>query len=120
MSGEEKIDVLHKIYHEAPDTSSEISARGVLRGKSQIIYRSDIAMEKGLKGLSGAEAAKFLVLSKEAKVDAIPSLDIKSKEVSCSHSLSITHLSDEDLFYPKTRGMGETEARKLLIDGFLQ
>jgi len=120
LDGEAKLDVLHKIHHQAPNTASEIEARGVLRGKAHAIYRSDIVMEKGMEGLSGAETAKFLVLSKDASADAVPSLDIKSKEVSCSHSLSITHLPPEDLFYAKTRGMGEGEARELLIDGFLR
>lgn len=114
-----KLDILHKIYHQAPDTSSEIETRGVLRDKAYTIYRSDIVMEKGMKGLSGAEDAKFLVLSKEAKVDAIPSLDIASNDVACSHSLSITHITPEDLFYSKTRGIGESEARELLTGGFL-
>ncbi len=120
MDSEDKLDILHKIYHRAPDTSSEIEARGVLRDKAYAIYRADIVMEKGMKGLSGAQDGKFLVLSKEAKVDAIPSLDIASNSVSCSHSLSITNITPEDLFYAKTRGLGETEARKLLVDGFLQ
>ncbi|MEK7614073.1 MAG: SufD family Fe-S cluster assembly protein [Patescibacteria group bacterium] len=120
LSGVAQLDILHKIYHQAPDTASEIETRGVLRDKSYAIYRSDIVMEKGMKDLSGAESGKFLALSREAKVDAIPSLDIASNRVACSHSLSITHITPEDLFYSKTRGIGEDEAKDLLIDGFLQ
>ncbi len=119
LSGEAKLDILHKVYHRAPRTSSEIETRGVLQDKAYAIYRSDIVMEKGMKRLSGAESGKFLALSKEAKVDAIPSLNIASNAVSCSHSLSITHITPEDLFYSKTRGIGEDEARELLVSGFL-
>lgn len=119
MAGDSKLDVYHKIYHEAPDTVSKIDARGVLNDQAHLIYRSDIEMEKGMKNLSGAQDGKFLVLSKDAKVDAIPSLDIASNSVSCSHSLSITHITPEDLFYSKTRGIGEDKARELLIEGFL-
>ncbi|MFA5841951.1 MAG: SufD family Fe-S cluster assembly protein [Candidatus Paceibacterota bacterium] len=119
MTDDSKLDVYHKVYHEAPGTISRIDARGVLSGRSHLIYRSDIMMEKGMKDLSGAEDGKFLVLSKEAKVDAIPSLDIASNSVACSHSLSITHITPEDLFYSKTRGIGEDDARRLLVEGFL-
>ncbi len=119
LSGAAKLDILHKIYHQAPDTVSIIDARGVINDDTYLIYRSNIKMEKRMNGLSGAENGKFLVLSKTAKVDAIPSLDIASKNVSCSHSLSITHITQEDLFYSETRGIGENEARKLLIGGFL-
>lgn len=119
IGGEDKLDILHKIYHRAPDTSSKIEARGVLSGKAYAIYRADIVMSKGMKGLSGEQDAKFLVLSKEAKVDAIPALNIASNSVVCFHSLSITHITPEDLFYSKTRGIGENEARELLVSGFL-
>jgi Fe-S cluster assembly scaffold protein SufB len=119
MAGDSRLDIYHKIYHKAPDTVSRIDARGVLNGQSHLIYRSDIEMPKGIMNLSGAQDGKFLTLSKEAKVDAIPSLDIASNSVSCSHSLSITHITPLDLFYAKTRGIGEEEARGLLIEGFL-
>lgn len=120
MTGESKLDIFHKVYHQAPDTVSRIDARGVLRDQSHLVYRSDIEMDKGMNGLSGAQDGKFLVLSKEAKVDAIPSLDIASRNVSCSHSLSITHITPDDLFYSKTRGMGENVAKELLISGFIE
>lgn len=119
MGGDAKLDILHKVYHRAPGTSSEIETRGVLNDKSYVIYRADIVMPKGMKNLSGAQDGKFLVLSREAKVDAIPSLDIASNSVSCSHSLSITHITPEDTFYANTRGIGEDEARNLLVLGFL-
>lgn len=119
LTGESKLDIYHKVYNHAPNTISRIDARGVLCDQTHLIYRSDIEMKKGMNALSGAQDGKFLVLSKEAKIDAIPSLDIASRNVSCSHSLSITHITPEDLFYSKTRGMGEEEARKLLISGFL-
>lgn len=119
IGGEDKLDILHKIYHRAPDTSSKIEARGVLSGKAYAIYRADIVMEKGMKGLSGAQDGKFLVLSKEAKIDAIPALNIASNSVVCSHSLSITNITPEDLFYTKTRGLDGKEASELLVSGFL-
>lgn len=119
IGGEDKLDILHKVYHRAPDTSSEIETRGVLKDKSYAIYRADIVMDKVMKNLSGAQNGKFLVLSKDAKVDAIPSLNIASNSVSCSHSLSITHITSEDTFYANTRGIGGDEARKLLVEGFL-
>lgn len=119
LVGNSKLDIYHKIYHEAPDTVSKIDTRGVLNDKSHLIYRSDIEMEKGMINLSGAEDGKFLVLSREAKVDAIPSLDIASNSVACSHSLSITNVTPEDLFYAGTRGLNEKESSELLVAGFL-
>lgn len=113
------LDLYHKVYHEAPETVSEIETRGVLGGDAHLIYRSDIVMAEGLSDLSGMQDGRFLVLSKEAKVDAIPALDIATSNVACSHSLSITNITPEDLFYSRTRGLGEKEAKEMVLLGFL-
>jgi Fe-S cluster assembly scaffold protein SufB len=119
LTDDSELDVYHKIYHEASDTVSKIDARGVLRDKSHIIYRSDVAMGKEVKA-KGEESASFLILSEEARVDAIPSLDIASSDVRCSHALSIKDISGDELFYPMSRGIKENEAQELLVSGFLQ
>ncbi len=120
VGGDSKLDILHKVYHEADETISNIETRGVLSGDTHVIYRSDIQMKKGLKTLTGNENAKFLLLSKTAKIDAIPSLDIASREVKSNHSLSVSRIGEEELFYPKMRGLNETEAKEIILEGFLQ
>ncbi len=119
LVGESEVDVYHKVYHEASHTVSKIDVRGVLKDKAHIIYRSDIAMGKGVEA-KGEESASFLILSEEARVDAIPSLDIESSDVRCSHSLSIKDISRDELFYPMSRGLDEENSYKLLVDGFLE
>lgn len=118
-TGDSKLDILHKIYHEADETVSRIETRGVLSGESQVIYRSNINMNEGLKALEGIENAKFLLLSKTAKIDAIPALDIASREVKSNHSLSISRIGEEEMFYPKSRGLEDKEAKELILEGFL-
>ncbi|TSC55174.1 MAG: SufBD protein [Parcubacteria group bacterium LiPW_30] len=117
--GESEVDIYHKIYHEASHTISKIDVRGVLKDKAHVIYRSDIAMGKEIEA-KGEESASFLILSEEARVDAIPSLDIASNDVRCSHSLSIKDISRDELFYPMSRGLDEENSYKLLVDGFLE
>jgi len=120
LSGDSRLDILHKIYHEADETVSHINSRGILGGSSHLIYRGGIDMGKGLKNLGGREEAKFLVMSENAKVDAIPALEIASREVRSSHALSISRITEEALFYPKLRGIAEGEARELIASGFLK
>ena len=119
VNGDSKIDILHKVYHEADETVSKIETRGVLSGESHAIYRSDINMKKGLRALEGNESAKFLLLSKTAKIDAIPALDIASREVKSNHSLSISRIGEEEMFYTKSRGLEDREAKELILEGFL-
>lgn len=120
VDGAMRLDILHKVYHEADGTVSNIEARGTLAGESHVIYRGGIDMKEGSKALSGKEDARFLLLSKTAKIDAIPALDIAAREVTSNHALSISRLSDSELFYPKSRGYDDAAARELVLEGFLK
>ncbi|MDP3958323.1 MAG: SufD family Fe-S cluster assembly protein [bacterium] len=120
LDGVAKLDILHRVYHEADGTSSEIETRGALWGESHLIYRSGIRMEEGSRATKGKEDARFIVLSKAAKIDAIPALDISAKETSTSHALSIRRISDAELFYPKLRGLDAATAEALVLEGFLK
>jgi Fe-S cluster assembly protein SufD len=75
-------------------------------------------MKKGIEKVDGAQEGKFLIASEKAEIDAIPLLDIASKEVASTHKLSISHIRDVDLFYAQTRGIPEHAARELAIEGF--
>lgn len=119
LSDDSEVDVYHKVYHEASETISKIDVKGVLKDMTHVIYRSDIAMAKEVKAV-GEESASFLLLSSDARVDAIPSLDIASNDVRCSHSLSIKDISGDELFYPMSRGLEENKAQELLVSGFLE
>ena len=74
-------------------------------------------MREGVRAVDGGQEAQFLVLSPKAEVDAIPSLDIASKDVICTHKLSIAHIKDAHTFYPKLRGLSDTESRALFLEG---
>ena len=104
--------------HIADDTHSRIRTAGIGLDSTRILYRGLIDMKEGVHKAVGAQEANFLALSKDATIDAIPSLDIASNDVVCSHKLSVTHLSDGDMFYPKLRGLSDTESRNLFIEAY--
>jgi Fe-S cluster assembly scaffold protein SufB len=112
-----RYDIFSATKHVASHTTSTIRARGVGAGESRIIYRGLIDMTKGVSAVNGSQEARFLTLSKTAKIDAIPSLDIASKDVQCSHKLSISNVTDGDIFYPRLRGLSETESKALYLEG---
>jgi Fe-S cluster assembly protein SufD len=116
-SGERMLDVSDTVSHHAHHTRSRIHALGFADDTSRIIYRGLIDMPKGLRGLNGSQEGKFVILSKGAKVDAIPSLDIASREVECAHKLTVSAISERDLFYPRSRGLSTEEAKALIVEG---
>lgn len=110
-------DIHSSEKHLADHTHSRIRAAGLGADASKTVYRGLIDMQEGICAVDGGQEARFLVLSKEARVDAIPSLDIASKDVQCTHKLSISHIRDTDTFYPKLRGLSDEESRQLFLEG---
>jgi len=61
----------------------------------------------------------FMLLDENAEAEAIPSLEIEADEVKASHSATVAPLDENKIFYLKSRGIPESEARKLIIESFL-
>lgn len=110
-------DIFASVKHVAAQTSSIIRTAGVGIGPSKTVYRGLIDMEKGVSGVSGIQEARFLVLDPSARIDAIPSLDISSKDVRCGHKLAITHIDPLDVFYLKSRGLSDSESKRMFLEG---
>jgi Fe-S cluster assembly protein SufD len=58
------------------------------------------------------------VLSKEARADSIPGLEIMADDVRCTHASTIGKIDDEELFYLLSRGISEKDARQIIVEGF--
>lgn len=119
LSGNQNFDFYNASHHKAPHTTSTISARGIAGGGGKIIYRGLVDIDEICHGSRGYQTGRFLLASSGAEIDAIPSLDIRSPEVSSSHALSISHLKDGDFFYPALRGVEPYRAQAMLFEGFL-
>lgn len=115
--GSAKYDIYSPTKHLADHTHSSIRAAGVGMGVSKTVYRGMVDIVKGVHVALGGQEARFLLLSPKAEVDAIPSLDIASKDVQCTHKLSVSHIHDIDTFYPKLRGISDFESRQILLEG---
>lgn len=113
------IDTSQTILHQASNTSSNLVTRGVLDGKAKGFYRTTIDIAKGAKHCSGHQHEKTLLLSDNARMMAVPALEIANNDVSCSHAVATTHVKREDLFYLQSRGISETEARSAMIRAHL-
>jgi len=115
--GSAQYDIFASVQHCASHTYSRIRAAGLGTDTSKTVYRGMVDMREGVRAVDGGQEAQFLVLSPNAEVDAIPSLDIASKDVLCTHKLSIAHIKDAHTFYPKLRGLSDTESRALFLEG---
>jgi len=118
-TGESVIDTSQRVQHQASNTSSVLTTRGVLGGKAKGFYRANIDITHGASGCSGHQDEKTILLSDTARMMAVPALEIANQDVSASHAVATTRLKPEDLFYLQSRGIGEADARAAMIRAHL-
>ena len=105
--------------HAAPNTTSDLAFRGVLQDRSTAIWRGNIIVDPGAQKTDAFQESRNLLVSKRAHADAIPGLEIQANDVRCTHAAAIAQLDADQLFYLRSRGLREDDAKRLVIEGFL-
>ncbi len=118
-SGRAHMDLTAKMVHEGVFSQSDTSARGVMQGRAEGVYRGITHIQKGASGAVGEQAERLLMLSPKSRADAIPMLLIDENDVKCGHAASVGQISEEQLFYLMSRGISEAAAKRMIVWGFL-
>jgi Fe-S cluster assembly protein SufD len=117
--GRQHVDFDTTQEHAAPHTTSDLAFRGVLQGRSEVVWRGNIIVDPGAQQTDAFQESRNLLLSKRAHADAIPGLEIQANDVRCTHAAAIAQIDPEQLFYLESRGLREETAKRLVIEGFL-
>jgi Fe-S cluster assembly protein SufD len=104
--------------HKAANTTSDLLFKGALEEKSRSVWQGMIYVAPDAQQTDGFQANRNLVLSKEARADSIPGLEIMADDVRCTHASTIGKIDDEELFYLLSRGISEKDARQIIVEGF--
>jgi len=108
-----------KINHNALSTSANFSARGIMKDHSFGAFNGLITVKKNSQDTNSFLEHRTLMLSNEAEINPIPSLQINANQVRASHAATIHNISEEDLFVLKSRGIPQKEAETILVDSFM-
>lgn len=112
----------HRLFvdHNAPKTSSLVDYRGALQGaRAHAVWVGDVLIRKVAEGIDSYESNKNLLLTHGCRADSVPNLEIETGEIEgAGHSSSTGHFDDDQLFYLRSRGLSEAEARRLVVQGF--
>jgi len=106
--------------HAAPNTNSDLAFRGVLAAGSTAVWRGMIKVDPGAQQTDAFQESRNLLLSPEAHADAIPGLEILADDVRCTHAAAVAQVDKDQLFYLTSRGLGDEDAKALIIEGFLE
>ncbi len=116
---EQKINLIANHVHAAPECHSDITVKTILSGSAISAFNGLIKIYKGAHQTSAYLRHDTYVLSDTAKNITIPGLEIDANDVKASHSASQSKLKPEDLLYLTSRGLTETLARSLILEGFI-
>ncbi|MCB0911394.1 MAG: Fe-S cluster assembly protein SufD [Propionibacteriaceae bacterium] len=112
----------HRLFvdHNAPHTRSRVDYRGALQGEgAHSVWVGDVLIRTVAEGINTYETNKNLVLTDGCRADSVPNLEIETGEIEgAGHSSTTGRFDDEQLFYLRSRGIPEDEARRLVVHGF--
>jgi len=106
--------------HEAPYATSDLEFKGALKDSARTVYSGLIKVEEGAQKTDAYQQNRNLVLSRNARADSIPNLEIKANDVRCTHGATVSQVVPEHIFYLQSRGIPYTEAQKLIVEGFFR
>lgn len=117
-AGRRHLDTRLGIEHIARDTSCGLLWRGIGTGRGRVVFHGGITIEAGADGTDARLSNKNLLLSANAEIDTQPVLVIHADEVEAAHGATVGQLEESALFYMRSRGLSEREARVLLTQAF--
>jgi Fe-S cluster assembly protein SufD len=104
--------------HLAPHTTSDLLFKGALTHQSRSVWQGMIYVAPGAQKTDGYQANRNLVLSRKARADSIPGLEILADDVRCTHGATVGKIDPDQVFYLRARGIPQREAERLIVEGF--
>jgi Fe-S cluster assembly protein SufD len=117
-TGTQHIDNHTTIDHITPHCESHELYKGVLDGNGRGVFDGRIVVHKDAQKTVSRQENRNLLLSETAIVDSKPTLEIHNDDVKCNHGSTIGQIEDEPMFYLRSRGISEEDARSLLVYAF--
>ena len=106
------------INHNNKETYSSQFVKSILLDFSTGVFSGKTRVKDNAQKIVASQINKNLILSKNAKMNSIPQLEIYTDDVKCSHGSTTGQIDDEALFYLQSRGINKSDAIELLVEGF--
>ena len=117
--GDERVNFRILMHHRAGGCISHQLFNGIAGGSSRVTFDGRIIVAPDAQQTEAYQENHNIVLSDNARVETTPQLEIYADDVKCSHGATVGRLDEEALFYMRTRGVPEAEARVLQMLSFL-
>lgn len=118
-TGQQQFDIHVATEHQGSHSTSDMLTRSVLDDSSRATYHGLIRIGPESGECDSYQKDEVILLSDKATADAIPNLEIRNNTVRCTHGVTIGKVDEEKLFYLKTRGISDMDAKRIITEGFL-
>lgn len=119
LRARQHFDAFSVVDHALPGCTSHTMFKGVLDGEAEGVFQGKVIVRPDAQKTDGRQMTQALLLSRDASMNAKPELEIYADDVQCAHGSTVGELSKDAIFYLRSRGIPEAEARRLLVLAFL-
>ncbi len=109
-----------KITHLAPYTTSQILSKSVSKGTGRASYRGLVRVNTGAHHTKSSVRCDALLLDENARTDTYPTIRVEENQTEIGHEATVSKVGDDQLFYLMSRGLDESEAYSLIVNGFIE
>jgi Fe-S cluster assembly protein SufD len=118
--GKQHLDRYTLQDHRAASGTSDLLFKGVITDEARSVFSGLIRVTPEGKGTAAYQQNRNLLLSRTARADSIPNLEIGANDIiGCSHGATVGKVDEEQLFYLMCRGLSRVEATRLIVEGFV-
>jgi Fe-S cluster assembly protein SufD len=107
-------------HHQAAYCKSDLLYKTALQDRSRTVWRGMIKVDRDAQRTDAYQRNDNLMLSRDARADSIPGLEIEADDVRCTHGSTSGRVDDQQVFYAMTRGYTRREAVRMIVAGFFQ
>lgn len=118
LEGRQHADYHTTLEHAKPHCDSHEYFNGIIDGRAQAVFNGRIVVRQDAQKTDSKQTNNNLLLSKSARADSQPQLEIYADDVKCTHGATLGPLDEEGLFYLRSRGLEPEAARRLMTYGF--
>ncbi|MCC0016316.1 MAG: Fe-S cluster assembly protein SufB [Rhodobiaceae bacterium] len=119
-NGYQQVDSGTKMVHLGRNTSSRIISKGIAAGRSQNTYRGLVSAHAKATNARNFTQCDSLLIGNDCGAHTVPYIEAKNSSATFEHEATTSKISDDQMFYCLSRGLGEEEAVALIVNGFVR
>ena len=119
LGGKEQFEMTLRTNHNVPDCVSNSSVKGVAGGESVGKFWGLVYVAPDAQRTDAQQQSRNILLSETARIDTKPQLEIYADDVKCTHGATVGQMDDDAILYMRQRGLSESQARSLQVEGFV-